>query len=189
MLMREMLMREPPVPRPAPSQPTIRLAEVPDGLPPYDSETLGPACRSTAPGPPRISPAPAAGAVPVTTLPHDTLAPTADSPGTARQFAQAIVETIAGTRPFRQVIPATTERVQAQIRGLIQLLRTDGKPRIRRILASSTNVDVVEVTVIASFGPRTRALAMRFEHLPARPCAPGLPPRPSRWLCTDLETP
>jgi hypothetical protein len=45
------------------------------------------------------------------------------------------------------------------------------------------------VTVIAGFGPRARALAMRFEHLAARPSVPGLPPRPARWLCTDLETP
>jgi hypothetical protein len=158
-------------------------------LPPYDGETPGPRHPPRASDPTHISSAPAAGGVSAATLPHDTLVPMADSPASARQFAQAIVETIAGTRPFRQVIPVTSERVQAQIRGLIQMLRTDGKPRIRRILASATSVDVVEVTVIASFGPRTRALAMRFEHLPARPCAPGLLPRRSRWLCTDLETP
>jgi hypothetical protein len=68
------------------------------------------------------------------------------------------------------------------------LLRTDSGPKIRRILTSRPDSDVVEVTVIAGFGPRTRALAMRFEHLAARPSAPGLPPRPARWLCTDIET-
>ena len=71
------------------------------------------------------------------------------------------------------------------------LLRTGTGVRIRRILTSWTDADVVEVTVIAGFGPRTRALAMRFEHQAARTAAVGavgLPPRPARWLCTDIET-
>jgi hypothetical protein len=46
---------------------------------------------------------------------------------------------------------------------------------------------VVEMTVVASFGPRSRALAMRFEHVAARPAAPGWTARPARWLCTALE--
>lgn len=152
----------------------LRLIQVPDGSPPYDGDVVDSAI------PAAVRPAPAA-------TPPDS----ADTSGTAwtRQFAQAIIETVAGTRPFRQIIPATTERVQAQIRGLIQLLRTDGIPRIQRVLASPVTPDVVEVTVIAAFGPRTRALAMRFEHLAARQSAPGLLPRPARWLCTDLETP
>jgi hypothetical protein len=152
-----------------------RLATVPDGAPPYDGEA-------------RSEPVPAAV---VTTAPVPA-APVASDSGSAgalaRQFAQAITETVAGRRPFRQVIGSTTERVQDQIRGLIPLLRTDSGPKIRRILTSRPDSDVVEVTVIAGFGPRTRALAMRFEHLAARPSAPGLPPRPARWLCTDIET-
>jgi hypothetical protein len=150
--------------------PALRLIQVPDGSPPFDGDTHSrPEVLDIAtptPGRP----------VPVATLP-------------AKQLAQAIIETVGGTRPFRQVILATTEQVQAQIKGLIQLLRTDGKPRVQRILASPVSPDVVEVTVIAGFGPRTRALAMRFEHLAARPSGPGLEPRPARWLCTDLETP
>jgi hypothetical protein len=164
-----------------PSEPaTLRLIVVPDGSPPYDGDAHGPPAVADPAGLTTVRP------TLVATPPGN-----ADPPGTtwSRQLAQAIVETIAGTRPFRQVIPATTERVQTQIRGLIQLLRTDGTPRIQRILASPTTPDIVEATVIAAFGPRTRALAMRFEHLPARLSAPGLPPRPSRWLCTDLETP
>jgi hypothetical protein len=43
------------------------------------------------------------------------------------------------------------------------------------------------MTVVACIGPRTRALALRFEHLAARQAAPGLPPRPARWLCTAIE--
>ncbi len=123
-------------------------------------------------------------AVPVAVLPDSSCAGTA----WPRRFAQAIVETVAGTRPFRQVIPSTTAQAQAQIQRLIPLLRTGTGVRIRRILMSRTDADVVEVTVVAGFGPRTRALAMRFEHRPARTTALGLPPRPARWLCTDIET-
>jgi hypothetical protein len=41
---------------------------------------------------------------------------------------------------------------------------------------------------VLSFGPRSRALALRLEHVPPRPPAPGLPGRPARWLCTEIET-
>ena len=161
-----------------PSEPaTLRLIPVPDGAPPYDGEA-----RSQ----PEV--VEAAGTAPAGQLPSAVSAACVVTLP-AKQLAQAIIETVAGTRPFRQVIPATSERVQAQIRGLIKLLRTDGEPRIQRILASPTTPDIVEVTVIAGFGPRTRALAMRFEHVAARPSAPGATPRPARWLCTDLETP
>jgi hypothetical protein len=46
---------------------------------------------------------------------------------------------------------------------------------------------VVEMTVVLSFGPRSRALALRLEQLPGRRPAPGLPARPARWLCTEIE--
>jgi len=46
---------------------------------------------------------------------------------------------------------------------------------------------VVEMTVVLSFGPRSRALALRLEQLPGRQPAPGLPARPARWLCTEIE--
>lgn len=147
---------------------------VPDAAPPYDRDGR---------------PAPAGQLGPPASGPPAQPAPiTPDAPW-ARQFAQAIVETVAGTRPFRQLIPATTERVQAQLKRLIPALRTEGEVRLRRVLTSATAADVVDVTVIAGFGPRTRALAMRFEQIPARPAAPGLPPRPARWLCTDVDTP
>lgn len=167
-----------------PELPALRLAAVPDAAPPYDcevSDTAGPPPPRDAPGAdsPALVPSAAATAI----------APACDpAAALARQFAQAIIETVAGTRPFRQVIGSTTEQVQEQIRRLIPLLRTDSGPRVRRILTSKPDHDVVEVTVIAGFGPRTRALAMRFEQTAARPSAPGLPTRPARWLCTDIET-
>lgn len=149
---------------------------VPDAAPPYDRD-----------GRPSPDDEPSRAATPQpAAAPAITVTPEARW---ARPFAQAIVETVAGTRPFRQLVPATTEQVQAQLKRLIPVLRTDGEVRLRRVLASRTGADVVDVTVIAGFGPRTRALAMRFEQIPARPAAPGLPPRPARWLCTDVDTP
>ena len=180
---------------PRPEQPAPRLAAVPDASPPYDCESHG-AVRQVPAEPARpdlpevaASPAGRLAAAPVAVLP-DNSRPVTAGPGTVwpPRFAQAIVEAVAGTRPFRQVIPSTTEQVQARIQQLMPLLRTGTGVRIRRILTSRTDADVVEVTVIAGFGPRTRALAMRFEHQAARTAAAGLPPRPARWLCTDIET-
>ena len=105
-----------------------------------------------------------------------------------RQFAQVIVEILAGSRPLRQTVGWTTDRVRAQIGDLTQLLASDQRPRIRRIVTSQPAASVVEMTVVINFGPRSRALAMRFEHMPARQPAPGLPARPARWLCTEIET-
>jgi hypothetical protein len=105
-----------------------------------------------------------------------------------RQFAQVIVEILAGFRPLRQTVGWATDRVRAQIGDLTQVLASDQRPRIRRIVTSQPAASVVEMTVVVNFGPRSRALAMRFEHMPARRAAPGLPARPARWLCTEIET-
>jgi hypothetical protein len=176
-------MHPPSLDVPGHSLPTLRLAAVPDAAPPYDCDTHG--GDRPAPGGPSTDPLASAAPAP--------MAQSGESQGAeavwARQFAHAIVETLAGTRPFRQVIPSTTERVQDRIGRLIPLLRTDGDARVRRVLVSRTGATVVEVTAIAAFGPRTRALAMRFEQTAARPPAPGLPARPARWLCTDIEMP
>ncbi len=188
----------PPGPLTAPGQPAppapaassgLRLVTVPAGWPPYDCETHGAACpvaREAAATNPHVSrPAPA---------PTGAPGPTALSPAAAqatalpRQFAQVIVEILAGSRPLRQTVGWTTDRVRAQIADLTQLVASDQRPRIRRIVASQPAVSVVEMTVVVSFGPRSRALAMRFEHVPARQPAPGLPTRPARWLCTEIET-
>jgi hypothetical protein len=54
-------------------------------------------------------------------------------------------------------------------------------------MTSQPAVSVVEMTMVVGCGPRSRALALRFEHRPARPAAPGRPARPARWLCTEIE--
>ena len=122
-------------------------------------------------------------------LPGAALPAATADPATARprQVALVIVEVLAGVRPDRQLVPLATERVRARVRGLTPLLASERRPRIARIVASRPAARIVEMTVVASFGPRSRALAMRFEHVAARPAAPGWPARPPRWLCTAIE--
>ena len=86
-----------------------------------------------------------------------------------------IVEALAGVRPERQLLPLTTDRVRARIRRLAPLLRCDQRPRVLRILASQPAPRVVEMAVVAAFGPRSRALALRLEQAAARPATPGRP--------------
>jgi Family of unknown function (DUF6459) len=200
--------RIPPEPPPSsePSaSPGLRLITVPAGWPPYDCETHGAACpvaREAATTNPHVSrQAPASATPPGPTAPlppppplsvlgqdraHD--APARQAIALPRQFAQVIVEILAGSRPLRQTVGWTTDRVRAQIGDLTQLLASDQRPRIRRIVTSQPTASVVEMTVVVTFGPRSRALAMRFEHMPARQPTPGRPARPARWLCTEIET-
>src|ERR1700750_1899400 len=105
----------------------------------------------------------------------------------SRQFAQVIAEILAGARSPRQLAPWTTERVRDRISLLTQTLTPGQKPRIRRIVTSRPAARVVEMTVVLSFGPRSRALALRLEQLPGRQPAPGLPARPARRVCTEIE--
>ena len=176
---------------------SLRLVTVPDTAPPYDCEAHGPACQAgrdtvgvdplTARADPlgngqSSEPTRPAGSA----SPTIALAPDRQGPAWPVQFAQVVVEILAGARSPRQIIPCTTDRVRAHIGELMPLLASDQRPRIQRIVTSRPTARAVEMAVVVSFGPRSRALAVRCEHLPARPAAPGLPPRPARWLCTEL---
>ena len=103
------------------------------------------------------------------------------------QFAQVLVETLAGSRPPRQMRTWTTERARARIQRLGPVLAAGQRPHLRRVVAFRPASDVIEMTVVVSFGPRTRALAVRLEHTAARRAYPGHPARAGRWLCTDVE--
>jgi len=166
----------------------LRLVTVPGGWPPYDCETHGAACpvagAAATAGP--IAPAgPTAPARP--TAPAGPTAPPGPDAAWPRQFAQVIVEILAGSRPSRQIAPWTTDRVRAQVDGLTRLLASDQRPRLQRVMTSRPAVSVVEMTMVVGFGRRSRALALRFERRPARPATPGRPARPARWLCTEIE--
>ncbi len=108
-------------------------------------------------------------------------------------FAQVLAETLAGSRPSRQLTPWTTQRARGHIRRLGPLL-ADGRPpsaagrepsaaniepRIRRVISSMPTADVVEMAVIVRFGARVRALAIRLEREPR--------PTGNEWLCTAIE--
>jgi hypothetical protein len=192
----------------APGGPTawsgLRLVKVPAGWPPYDCETHGAACpaaRSAATADSAatgadgrvVEPAGSRGPAPRAGLgPRADVAAQPDGADRGAawpvRLAQVIVEVLAGFRSPNQLVPCTTERVRAQIDLLGRALPSSERPRIRRIMTSRPAAGVVEMTVVVGFGPRSRALAMRFEHMPARQGAPGRPPRPARWLCTEVET-
>ncbi|MGE5134750.1 MAG: Rv3235 family protein [Gemmatimonadota bacterium] len=107
-------------------------------------------------------------------------------PGWPGQFAQVLAETLAGSRPPRQLVPWTTQQARTHIRRLGAQLSAAERPRIRRVITSRPASDVVEMAVIVGFGPRVRALAVRLEQ--AGPtAAPGRPARPPRWVCTAVE--
>ena len=198
-----------PSPEPSPSTelPGLRLIKVPDAAPPYDCEIHGVACPAahdaadagpggTGPSPESADPRQAVTPGRETARVHGASAGAAReaSSGGAgaadvwpRQLAQVIVEILAGSRSPRQLVPLTTDRVRTQIGLLARSLGCDQRPRIKRVVTFRPAAGVLEMTVVVGFGPRSRALAMRFEHRPARPATPGLPARPARWLCTDLE--
>jgi hypothetical protein len=79
------------------------------------------------------------------------------------QFAQVLVETLAGSRPPSQLAPWTTEQARRRISQLSRVLATPHRPRVRRVIVTSPASGVLEMTVIVVFGNRVRALAVRLE--------------------------
>ena len=186
----------------------MRLITVPDAAPPFDCDTHGAGCQAAhasrkrtrgpsqsrsaaaqdrSPGGQARSARKAANVRPA--------APREPSPAAAamtaawpRQFAQVIVEILGGSRPPRQLIPLTTERARSQISQLGSYVAAGQRPKVKRVMVSRPTERVMEMTMIVCFGVRSRALAMRLEHCPGRPAAPGLPARPARWICTEAET-
>jgi len=177
---------------PDPSLSSLRLVKVPHAAPPYDCQIHGPGCSADAGdqiGVPAVEVARVEQPDAPPPAPDAPLRAAADpATGWPRQFAVVIVEVLAGVRPDRQLVPLATDRVRARIRGLVPLLTCDRRPRIARIVTSRPAARVVEMTVVVHFGVRSRALAMRFEHVAARPASPGWPARPARWLCTAIES-
>ncbi len=192
---------------PGPAElPELQLVPVPAGWPPYDCEVHGAGCQAepgraalgpfgvrAAAGDDRAARAAgtgrasnsAAGALPSAS----GASPAAAGETTAwpRQFGQVIVEVLAGERAPRQLTAWATDHARAQVEALVRDLASVQRPRIQRIITSWPTAQVVEMTMVVRFGPRSRALALRFEQAPARKPAPGLPARPARWLCTEIE--
>jgi hypothetical protein len=111
----------------------------------------------------------------------------ARAPGTGEwpsQFAQALAETLAGARPTRQITPWTTEQARRRISELGPTLRAGQRPRVRRVLISEPDSNVVEMTIIIGIGMQVRALAVRLERTgPAQ----ARTDRGKPWICTAIE--
>jgi uncharacterized protein DUF6459 len=187
--------------RPLPDPSAVYLRPVPSTAPPYDDELLPPLPASPRPaarpdrpsttglpapsGQPRPTPPPGPG--PSSQPRPGTRPGTAGRPAFATQFAQVLVESLAGARPPRQLSTWTTERAKSRIQRMAPLLAAGHSPQLRRVLATHPAPGVIEMTIIIAAGPRTRALAIRLEHT-APPCPrPGRPPHPAKWICTDIE--
>jgi hypothetical protein len=179
--------------QPLPDPAAVRMFHIPDSAPPFD-EALPAGATDRIAEPSAAAPGATvrmAGAPP---LPAAALAPdarghwTAPGPGTGsarwpNQFAQALAETLAGSRPARQMTPWTTEQVRTAIQRLGAHLGTGQRPRVRRVLTSSPAAGVMEMTVVIGFGNSVRALAVRLERVPDRLDDA----RAQRWLCTAVE--
>jgi hypothetical protein len=186
-------------PRPLPDPSAVELRSVPTTAPPYDDELLPPPTSRRDPDHlPTSQPIPAARHSPhgrhapeSRHTPDGQRSPTgqpaADRPAFATQFARVLVESLAGARPPRQLAAWTTERAKSRIKRMGPLLAAGHPPQLRRVVAYRPAPDVIEMTIIIAVGPRTRALAIRLEHAPPPRTAPGQPPRPGKWICTDIE--
>jgi hypothetical protein len=171
----------------------IRQLAVPQGAPPYDDEVVHagsqegnggflapPAWVPRGPAAPERDPD-----QPVS--PHST-APGVDhrdpgNPGLRagawpRQFAQVLAETLAGSRPARQLAPWTTEQARRQIRQLGPLFATGERPVVRRVMTTAPASGVLEVTAVVGAGARVRVLALRLER-----ASTG-----RGWRCTAIES-
>jgi hypothetical protein len=179
---------------PAMAADAIRQLAVPQGAPPYDDEAgcvpagsheagnggclpapvwtpRGPHGHEADPGQPVSPHSPKPGA--------DRRNPDKDGAGTwPGQFAQVLAETLAGSRPARQLAPWTTEQARRQVRQLGPLFATRERPVVRRIMTAAPAAGVLELTAVVGSGARIRVLAIRLER-----------GRTGRgWCCTAIES-
>jgi hypothetical protein len=159
--------------RPLPDPVAARQVRVPDSAPPYEGAGAEPTAAAGGPDEPPDPP----GASP----PGPVWTPRAEPGpgGWPSQFAQALAEALAGSRPAQQLNPWTTEQTRQQIRQLGPVLATSQRPRVRRLMTSAPAADVLELTAVVGFGPRVRVLAVRLER--AGQAA-------ERWRCTAIES-
>jgi len=204
----------PPGLRPLPDPAAVRLCLIPDSAPPYDAEVAaaGPPAPTGPPGPAghtgpgqagrwpgspepgRPSARPGSRGGPGSPEPGPSARPVSRGgpgspvppPGWPGRFAQVLAETLAGSRPPRQLVPWTTERARERIQRLGPQLSAGQQPRVRRVVTFHPTADVLEMTVVVAFGMRVRALAVRLERTGGGQAAAGRP-GPAGWLCTAVE--
>ena len=146
----------------------IQLLPVPDIWPPLAADQAAAAHPGRSADPPRADQAQARAGEP--------------GPPWPRQFAVLLAEGLAGVRPVRQVLPWMSEQGSVHLHRLLPLFAGGHRPRIQRVITAQPAKDVIEMTMIVAFGPRTRALAVRLER--TGPTAHAQSPR---WRCTAIE--
>ncbi len=107
-------------------------------------------------------------------------------PGWQSRFAQVLAETLAGSRPPRQIQPWTTQQAREHIQRLGPRMASVQRPRVRRVVTYRPASDVMEMAVVVGFGARVRALAVRLERSAVDPPA-SLGEPAERWVCTAVE--
>lgn len=179
----------PPIRRPLPDAVAVRRVTVPDSGPVFDDELPAAAPRGR---PRELASSDAARPAADSARPPRSDAGQRQPPAARRaaadwpgQFARALAETLAGSRPARQITPWTTEQARRRIRQLGPLLAAGQQPQarrlapaVRRVLTCSPAPGVLEMSVVLVFDGRVRALAVRLERDPR----PGEP-----WVCTAVE--
>src|SRR6266851_3879755 len=138
--------RRAPRHRPLPDAQAIRTRIVPDAAPPYDDATTAVASAQGE------TPAVRSAKVAIVVQSDDSADGADEQTGFARrtsraqpavlgrwpsQFAQVLAETLAGSRPSRQLAPWTTEQARKRISELGLLFSGARQPRVRRVLISS----------------------------------------------------
>ena len=172
---------------PAPAFGGLRLVEVPGGWPPYDCEAHGPACQAAReasvaepvrrPGPGYTRRSRAARAV----SRLQRRPPGRGDSGPCGRVVQAVRpgdRRDPGRRPDHRgnSLPGRPNGSGIASSCSPRRLPAGQQPRIRRIVTSRPAARVVEMTVVLSYGPRSRALALRLEQLPAAGPRPDCPP-------------
>lgn len=172
--------------RPRPDPEAVRVCQVPDPAPPYDAHTpedgagrdadagrdTGDSTESVPAGEGEAGPG---------------AGPGGREPGWPSRFAQVLAETLAGSRPPRQLTPWTTERARHHIQRLGPRLASGQQPQVRTVVTSQPRADVMELTMVVGFGPRVRAVAVRLEREAPSAGRAGRQPRAARWRCTHVE--
>jgi len=197
--------RRAPRRRPLPDAQAVRTRIVPDAAPPYDdATTVGASAQGQTPA---TRPAKVAIVVQGDDS-ADEQTRFARQTGRAQpavldrwpsQFAQVLAETLAGSRPSKQLTPWTTEQARMRISELGPLFSGACQPRVRRVLFSSPIQGVLEMTVIVDYGGRARAVAVRLERPSRRASSAVAAGQPdinayrrhrtsaNTWVCTAIE--
>ncbi|MGH3769595.1 MAG: Rv3235 family protein [Pseudonocardiaceae bacterium] len=118
---------------------------------------------------------------PATPEPLRATAPPADDPAAsllAERVVRAMVETLGGRRPTRQLATMLRPDLLASLASL-QVTAEPLQPRVRKVVARPQSPGVVEAVAVVTLSTGVRALAARFEK--------PMEDQGARWQCTALQ--